>query len=108
MARVGVVTYGALTICHAVADLQVRDLRTHRLNHARGLESQDVRQGVSVKARAEIDSNEVQAHRFLEYSYIVILVTRNIDPHKPQAIGAAVSPQTERFNLIFHTGKTQC
>src|SRR3546814_18162594 len=101
MARVGVVTYGALTICHAVADLQVRDLRTHSLNHARGLESQAVRQGVSVKARAEIDINEVKDHRFLAYSYLVFLGSGNIDRNKQTDLGAGVFRQMYRLNLVF-------
>jgi len=45
----------------AVTGLQVRDARTHRLDHARRLHAQRQRQRVRVQAGALVDVDEVQA-----------------------------------------------
>src|SRR5690606_6456555 len=53
--RFGIGADGALAICHAVADLQVPDVVSNRLDDTRGLESQPMRQRMRISGAADVE-----------------------------------------------------
>src|SRR5690606_27002955 len=75
---------------------------SHGLHHARRLEAQAVRQGVAVQAVAEIDIDEVQAHRLLAYGDFLVLGGGQIDLHPLQDFRSAVLFDTYRLDCLTH------